>query len=93
MSELKHSTATLVDVDSLTVTFYTPRGAIRAVRDASMKIRRGEVLGLVGESGCGKSTTAYAIMGYLPGTAGVDGSIVFEGNDLTSMPNRSTRIN
>lgn len=91
MSELKHSTGTLVDVDSLTVTFYTPRGAIRAVRDASMQIRRGEVLGLVGESGCGKSTTAYAIMGYLPGTAGVDGSIVFEGNDLTSMPTSELR--
>ncbi len=86
MSGLNHDGTTLVDVDSMAVTFYTPRGAIRAVRDASLQVRRGEVLGLVGESGCGKSTTAYAIMGYLPGTAGVDGSIVFEGNDLTAMP-------
>ncbi len=86
MSALPHESETLVEVSSLAVTFYTPRGAIRAVRDASLQIRRGEVLGLVGESGCGKSTTAYAIMGYLPGTAGVDGSIVFEGTDLTAIP-------
>ena len=58
-----------------------------------MEVRRGELLGLVGESGCGKSTTAYAIMGYLPGTARVDGSILFEGQDIVrlgpSQPNQS----
>ena len=39
----------------------------------------GEVMGVVGESGCGKSTTAFAVMGYLPGTTRVDGRILFEG--------------
>ena len=82
----RRESAPLVEVDSLAVTFYTPRGASRAVRDASLTIHRGEVLGLVGESGCGKSTTAFAIMGYLPGTARVDGSILFEGEDITHIP-------
>ncbi|MCZ6615276.1 MAG: ABC transporter ATP-binding protein, partial [Chloroflexi bacterium] len=83
--------APLVQVDRLAVTFYTPRGSFRAVREASLEIRRGEVLGLVGESGCGKSTAAFAIMGYLPGTASVDGSIRFEGKDITHMSKSELR--
>ena len=47
----------LVRVDRLAVTFYTPRGTVRAVREASLEVQRGELVGLVGESGCGKSTT------------------------------------
>ena len=77
--------APIFEVDHLAVTFYTPRGTVRAVRDASLQIRRGEVLGLVGESGCGKSTVAFAMMGYLPGSARVDGSITFEGRDIAAM--------
>ncbi len=79
------ATELLVQVDQLAVTFYTPRGTVRAVRQASLEIKRGEVLGLVGESGCGKSTMAFAIMGYLPGTASVDGSLLFEGKDIAHM--------
>jgi len=75
----------LVQVERLGVTFYTRRGAVLAVRDASLEVRRGELVGLVGESGCGKSTTAFAIVGYLPGTARVDGSIRFEGRDITDL--------
>ena len=81
----------LVDIDHLAVTFYTPRGTVRAVRDASLQIQGGEVVGLVGESGCGKSTTAFALMGYLPGTAHVDGSIRFEGNDMAHMESSALR--
>ena len=77
MSQSPKPEGPLLEVDRLAVTFYTPRGTVRAVRDASLEIRRGEVLGLVGESGCGKSTVAFALMGYLPGTAQVDGSILF----------------
>ena len=80
-----NATELLVQVHQLGITFYTPRGTVRAVREASFEIRRGEVLGLVGESGCGKSTTAFAIMGYLPGTATVDGTILFEGKDVARM--------
>ena len=77
-----NGSAPLLEVDHLAVTFYTPNGTFRAVREATFEIRRGEVLGLVGESGCGKSTVAYAMMGYLPGTAQVDGTIRFEGTDI-----------
>ncbi len=79
------ATDTLIQVENLAVTFNTPRGSFRAVRRASLEIARGEVLGLVGESGCGKSTVAFAMMGYLPGTAQVDGAVRFEGEDITAL--------
>ena len=79
--------APLMQVEDLAVTFYTPRGSFRAVRGASLEISRGEVLGLVGESGCGKSTVAFAMMGYLPGTAQVEGAVSFEGTDITHLSN------
>ncbi len=77
--------APLMQVEDLAVTFYSPNGTFRAVRDASLEIARGEVLGLVGESGCGKSTVAFAMMGYLPETAEVEGAVRFEGVDITSL--------
>ena len=75
----------LLRVEELAVTFFTPRGTVRAVRDASLAVERGELVGLVGESGCGKSTTAFAVMGYLPGTAHQEGRILFDGRDLAHM--------
>ncbi|MDA1216092.1 MAG: ATP-binding cassette domain-containing protein, partial [Chloroflexi bacterium] len=75
----------LLTVENLGVTFYTTKAAVRAVRDASFEIRRGEVLGVVGESGCGKSTVAFAIMGYLAGSAHVDGKIIFAGQDINEL--------
>ena len=85
MSEKQQEMAPLVKVDHLAVTFYTPTGVVHAVRDASFEVMRGQVLGLVGESGCGKSTAAFAIMGYLPGIHRVEGHISFEGRDITEM--------
>ena len=58
---------------------------MRAVRDASLTVNRGEVVGVVGESGCGKSTVAYSIMGYLPGIVQVDGEINYDGNNLVGI--------
>ncbi len=81
----------LLDIKNLAVTFYTPRGTVRAVRDASLTVRRGEVVGIVGESGCGKSTVAFAALGYLPGTAVVDGSIRFEGQDISELSEAELR--
>ena len=75
----------LLQVERLAVTFLTPRGTVRAVRDASLEVERGELVGIVGESGCGKSTTAFAVMGYLPGTAHQEGRILFDGRDLAGM--------
>ncbi len=85
MSEKPKGEAPLLEVDHLAVTFYTPRGTFRLVRDVSLQVRRGEVLALVGETGCGKTITAFTIMGYLPGRTRVEGSILFEGKDLVSM--------
>jgi len=56
----------LLEVDGLVVDIATPRGVLHAVRDVSFRIDRGETLCLVGESGCGKSMTAFALMGLLP---------------------------
>ena len=75
----------LLEVKNLGVSFFTPRGTVRAVRDASFTVRRGEVVGLVGESGCGKSTVAYSIMGYLPGIVQVDGEILYDGRNLVGI--------
>jgi len=85
MSEKPSDAAPLLEVDQLAVTYYTPRAIVRAVREASFQIHRGEVLGLVGESGCGKSTVAFAMMGYLPSATRVDGAILFEGKDVAQM--------
>ena len=85
MTESTVANAPLIEVEDLAVTFHTARGSFRAVRSASLEIGRGEVLGLVGESGCGKSTVAFAMMGYLPGTAEVEGSVLFEGTDITTL--------
>ncbi len=75
----------LLKVDGLSVTFFTPTGSVQAIRDASFEIKRGEVVGLVGESGCGKSTTAFAIMGYLPGEPEIGGSISLSGQDMAGL--------
>src|SRR5690606_41007249 len=55
---------------------------VQAVRGVSYQLRRGEVLGIVGESGSGKSVTSMAVMGLLPGTARVAGSVRFDGREL-----------
>ena len=89
MDEKRQDEVPLLEVDHLSVTFYTPHGTFRVVRDVSFTIQRGEVLALVGETGCGKSISAFAIVGYLlpfhPGESHVDGTILFEGKDLTGM--------
>ena len=66
---LRGAAAAVLEVEGLCVDIATPRGALHAVRDVSMRVDRGETLCLVGESGCGKSVTALAIMGLLPRTA------------------------
>lgn len=73
----------LLEIDGLTVR-YAPDGIKPqdALRGVSLSIRAGEVAGLMGESGCGKSTTALAILGLLPQNSEVQGSIRFRGEDL-----------
>ena len=76
---------TLLQVDQLRVTLQTARGQADALRGVSFAIDRGQTLGLIGESGSGKSITALALMGLLPEAALVQGSILFDGQDLTQL--------
>jgi len=75
----------LLEVDQLRVTLQTSRGAADALRGVSFALDRGQTLGLIGESGCGKSITALALMGLLPDGARVAGSIRFDGKELTTL--------
>ena len=72
----------LLQVRQLEVVLQTPRGPARALRDVSFDLQRGQTLGLIGESGCGKSMTAMALMGLLPESAQVKGSIRYNGQEL-----------
>jgi peptide/nickel transport system ATP-binding protein len=81
----------LLDVRNLTVMLQTQRGPARAVRDVDFSLDRGETLGLVGESGCGKSITALALLGLLPEHAQVTGSIRLDGQELVGMPETGLR--
>ncbi|MGK7294930.1 MAG: ABC transporter ATP-binding protein [Candidatus Wenzhouxiangella sp. M2_3B_020] len=76
--------APLLEVENLGVEFAVQGGTLRAVDDVSFRLERGRTLGLVGESGCGKSVTGLAIMGLLPEPAGrvASGAVRLDGNDL-----------
>ena len=74
----------LLSVEDLKTYFYTNAGVVKAVDGASFSLRAGEALGLVGESGCGKSVTCLSILRLVPRPAGriVGGKVIFEGEDL-----------
>ena len=78
--------APLLEVDRLGVTLATPRGPAQALRDVSFTLARGQTLGLIGESGCGKSITALAMMGLLPEGAQTQGRVRLDGLDLLALP-------
>jgi peptide/nickel transport system ATP-binding protein len=75
----------LLEVNDLRVTLQTSRGRAHALREVSFAMERGDTVGLIGESGCGKSVTALALMGLLPDGAAVGGSIRFDGQELTTL--------
>ena len=86
-------TAPLLEVSRLSTTFRTPYGEARAVDDVSFSVRAGETLGLVGESGCGKSVTALSILRLVrpPGTIGGESRVLFDSRDLLALPERDMR--
>ena len=81
----------LLEVNNLSVQLQTPRGPAQAVREISFSLARGETLGLIGESGCGKSITALSLMGLLPDNATVGGSIRFDGQELVGASDDALR--
>ena len=75
---------TLLEVNNLKTYFFTRRGILKAVDDVSFRLQKGETLGLVGESGCGKTITSLSILRLVPQPAGriVGGEIILNGEDL-----------
>ena len=82
----------LLEVDDLRVQFWTSRGTVYAVNGISFEIAAGETLGIVGESGCGKSVTSLALLGLLPRAGRVPtGTATFGGRDLLRLRDRELR--
>ena len=80
------SSEILLDVKELDVSFHTPSGELHAVNGISYTVREGEVMGLIGESGSGKTVEAYTILGLIKPPAKINsGSIHFKGRDITSL--------
>jgi peptide/nickel transport system ATP-binding protein len=83
---------TLLEVRNLQTEFRTPEGAVRAVNGLSFSVRAGETVALLGESGCGKSVTAFSILRLLKEPpARIAGEVRFEGRDLLSLGKRELR--
>jgi peptide/nickel transport system ATP-binding protein len=78
----------LLDIKGLKTHFFTDEGVVRAVDGVDLHIDKGETLGIVGESGCGKTVTALSIMRLIPMPPGriVEGQMLYEGRDLVTLP-------
>src|SRR5262245_817754 len=82
----------VIQVNHLAIAYATRKGSVQAVRDVSFEIYRGETLGIVGESGCGKSTVAYSMVNYLGKNGSIaGGDIVFQGQSLVGRSSEELR--
>ena len=81
-------TGPVIDVRDVRIWYGTERGPVRAVDGVNFTLRKGEILGLVGESGCGKSTLGRGLLGLLPTSAAMDGELRFQGEDLLALPKK-----
>ena len=87
------SEETLLKVDNLRTWFYTDDGIVKAVDDVSFSLNKGHTLGIVGESGCGKSITSLSVMRLIDSPPGkiVGGKILFKGEDLLTKSEEEMR--
>jgi peptide/nickel transport system ATP-binding protein len=85
------NTQPLLRVSGLGIGFRVGQTRWEATRDISFSLKSGERVGVVGESGCGKSITGLALLGLLPGSADVSGEIIFDGKKLRDLPSRQMR--
>ena len=82
----------LLEVRGLRTSFHTRSGVVRAVTGVDLDVRRGEILGLVGESGCGKSVTSLSILGLISRPGRIEaGDVLFDGDDLRRLPESRLR--
>src|SRR5580698_8334115 len=91
-TSLRHAVPLLLSVRDLRVSYRTPRGEVHAVDGASFDVGQAEMLGLVGESGCGKTTAARVLTGVLSGNARISGgTISFTGRNVLSIDRQEAR--
>ncbi|MEO8807276.1 MAG: ATP-binding cassette domain-containing protein, partial [Burkholderiaceae bacterium] len=84
--------AGMLQIDELKVALDADAGLVKAIDGLSLSIRRGETFALVGESGCGKSMTALALMRLLPDSGSITkGSVTLEGQDVLALPESAMR--
>src|ERR1700686_4756281 len=83
----------ILEVKHLRTSFFTEEGEVKAVDDVSFNVYQGKTLGIVGESGCGKSVTSLSIMRLIPNPPGrvVGGHIHYKGKDLNKLSNEEMR--
>jgi len=82
----------LLEIDCLSVDYETARGDLKALRDITFDVKKGEIVGIVGESGCGKSTLISSILRLTaPNTRFREGEVSFKGQDLLTLPERKMR--
>src|ERR671937_657159 len=81
--------APLIELDHVSRRFSTPGGVVKAVDDVSLAVMPGEVLCLVGESGCGKTTTGKMVTGLVRPSSG---RVLFEGRDIWALPERAFKV-
>lgn len=83
----------ILEIVQLKLQFFTDKGIVNAIDGVSLEVKEGEVVGLVGESGCGKSVTSLAVMGLVPQPPGkiVGGSIRFKGTEVTKLKPKELR--
>ncbi|HEY9576471.1 MAG TPA: ABC transporter ATP-binding protein, partial [Pseudobacillus sp.] len=85
-------TTPVLDVRNLKTSFLTDDGPLTVVNEVDFHVQAGEVLGIVGESGCGKSVTSLSIMGLVPAlTSKVEGEILYKGENLTQASEKRMR--
>ena len=83
----------ILEIKNLTFSFHTYGGVVKSVRDVSFNVREGEILGIVGESGCGKSVTSQCILKLNPEPPGFfeGGSIKYKGEEIITKTDREMR--
>ena len=81
----------LLSIENLNVSFKTSKGLVKANENISLEIREGEILGLIGETGCGKTTLGKALLRLLSGKTKIEGRIVYRGKDLLALSEKEMR--